>query len=217
MAKRKYTKEYLEKLDKKVKMVPLTYDFSFKRLFTSQYDGDYLILKLFLLSVLRLDLDPKKCRIEVRCSELPKENYKEYRKTVDINVILNKNIHLDIEMNNTKYNKIVTRNGLYESKLFTMAFESGIKNEEFLKQYIYQLNLNNYEKISNDNKIEQLQGEDIVAFTSIKTGDIILKNRVTILKYLDYYKNLYYNCPNECKEDDLWLALLTSTNFSELG
>ena len=44
-----------------------------------------------------------------------------------------------------------------------------------------------------------------------------MKNRITILKYLDYYKNLYYTKPSECKKDDLWLALLTSKSFSELN
>lgn len=172
----KYTKEYLEKLDEKLRLVPLTYDFSFKRMFASERDRDYLVLKMFLIAVLRLKIDPYKCNISVRCSELPKENIKEYRKTLDINVILNNNLHLDIELNNTKYNKIVTRNGLYESKLFTMAFESGAKTADFLNQYVCQLNLNNYEKIHSDNMIEKLEGEDIIASTSIKTGNIILLN-----------------------------------------
>ena len=44
-----------------------------------------------------------------------------------------------------------------------------------------------------------------------------MKNRITILKYLDYYKNLYYTKPSECEKDDLWLALLTSKSFSELN
>ena len=186
-------------------------------MFATEKDHDYLILKMFLISVLRLKLDPYKCHISVRCSELPKENIKEYRKTLDINVILNNNLHLDIELNNSKYSKIVTRNGLYESKLFTMAFESGSKIDDFLNQYVCQLNLNNYEKINSDNEIEKLEGEDIIASTSIKTGNIILLNRLTILRYLDYYRNLYYNYPNECKKDELWLALLTSENFSQLG
>ena len=120
-------------------------------------------------------------------------------------------------MNNKKYEKIIHRNSLYESKLFTMAFESGTKNDEFLKQYICQLNLNNYEKVKGNDEIDEIHGEDIVAFTSIKNGNIYMKNRITILKYLDYYKNLYYTKPSECEKDDLWLALLTSKSFSELN
>lgn len=214
--KRIYTIEYLEKLDKKIKLVPITYDFSFKRLFANP-GKDYLILKMFIISILKLDLNPYKTDIQVRSSELPKENYREYRKTVDINVILNKDIHLDIEMNNTKYNKIITRNGLYEAKLFTMAFESGSTMEDFLKKYIYQLNLNNYEKIDREHFIEEIKGEDIIAFVSMKDGSVYTNKRFTILKYLDYYKNLYYNNPNKCNEDDIWLALLTASSFKELG
>ena len=168
---RKYTKEYLKELDQNTRLVPITYDFSFKKLFASERDGDYLILKMFIISILKLDLDPESTEIVVRCSELPKENTREYCKTVDINVILNKDIHLDIEMNNTKYNKIVTRNGLYEAKLFTMAFEAGSTMEDFLRKYIYQLNLNNCEKIDRDRFIEEIEGEDIIAFTSMKNGN----------------------------------------------
>ena len=197
--------------------MPITYDFSFKKLFASERDGDYLILKMFIISILKLDLEPESTEIVVRCSELPKENTREYRKTVDINVILNKDMHLDIEMNNTKYNKIVTRNGLYEAKLFTMAFEAGNTMEDFLRKYIYQLNLNNYEKIDRDKFIEEIEGEDIIAFTSMKNGNVYANRRITILKYLDYYRNLYYNYPDKCNKDDIWLALLTSSSFSELG
>lgn len=215
--KRIYTNDYLKELDKKLKLVPITYDFSFKRLFATPHNNDYLILKMFIISILKLDLNPYNTEIQVRSSELPKENYREYRKTVDINVILNKDIHLDIEMNNTKYNKIITRNGLYEAKLFTMAFESGSTMEDFLKKYIYQLNLNNYEKINREHFIEEIKGEDIIAFVSMKDGGVYTNKRFTILKYLDYYKNLYYNSPNKCKKDDIWLALLTSSSFAELG
>lgn len=184
MTKTKYTKEYLKEIDKEVELVPLTYDFSFKRMFANDGVNDYLILKKFLISVLKLDLDYVTCPIIVLCNELPKENKHEYHKTLDINVRLNNNIHLDLEMNQSKYDMVVTRNGLYESKLFTMAFESGTKNDEFLKQYICQLNLNNYEKVKSNDEIDEIHGEDIVAFTSMKTGNIYLKNRITILKYL---------------------------------
>lgn len=214
--KRKYSKEYLKKIDKELELIPLTYDFTFKKIFASKRNGDYLILKKFLISVLRLNLNPKKCNILVVCNELPKENRGEYKKTLDINILLDNNIHLDIEMNNSNYENIKIRNSLYESKLFTMSFESGSKIEDFLKQYICQLNLNNYENMKNNSKLRELQGEDIIGFTSLKTGNLLYKNRVTILKYLDYYKNLYYNEPKKCKKDDLWLALLTSSSFLEL-
>lgn len=212
-----YNKAYLEKLDKELKLVPLTYDFSFKRMFATKKNGDYLLLKIFLISVLKLDMDPYNSNIEVLCTELPKENKFEYKKTLDINVRLNDYVHLDIEMNRTRYETVKVRNSLYESKLFSMVFGSGAKNKNFLENYIYQLNLNNYEKIDKQEYIKDVEGEEILAWVSTKTHKIHLENRVTILKYLDYYKNLYYNEPNKCGLDSLWLALLTSTSFKELG
>ena len=118
----KYNKDFLKELDKKLCLVPLTYDFSFKRIFANDNSTDHTILKMFLISVLKLELDPYTCQIDILQSELPKENSKEYKKTVDINVLLNNNIHLDIEMNNKKYEKIIHRNSLYESKLFAFVF-----------------------------------------------------------------------------------------------
>ena len=91
-------------------------------MFANDGVNDYLILKKFLISVLKLDLDYVTCPIIVLCNELPKENKHEYHKTLDINVRLNNNIHLDLEMNQSKYDMVVTRNGLYESKLFTFVF-----------------------------------------------------------------------------------------------
>ena len=118
----KYNKDFLQELDKKLCLVPLTLDHAFKRIFANDNSTDHTILKMFLISILKLEIDPYTCQIDILQSELPKENSKEYKKTVDINVLLNNNIHLDIEMNNKKYEKIIHRNSLYESKLFTFVF-----------------------------------------------------------------------------------------------
>ena len=51
---RKYTKKYLKELDLNTRLVPITYNFSFKRLFATQRDGDYLILKMLIISLLKI-------------------------------------------------------------------------------------------------------------------------------------------------------------------
>ena len=89
----KYNKDFLKDLDKKLCLVPLTLDHAFKRIFANDNSTDYTILKMFLISVLKLEIDPYTCQIDILQSELPKENSKEYKKTVDINVLLNNNIH----------------------------------------------------------------------------------------------------------------------------
>ena len=47
----KYNKDFLKELDKKLCLVPLTYDFSFKRIFANDNSTDHTILKMFLISV----------------------------------------------------------------------------------------------------------------------------------------------------------------------
>ena len=72
-----FTREDLEKLSEEMKMVPLTYDFSFKRVFNWKLD----LLADFLISVLELNhINPKYCELKWLPNEMPKENKKEYKK-----------------------------------------------------------------------------------------------------------------------------------------
>ena len=74
---------YLCELDKKVKLLPITFDPVFKGIFGSNID----LLKDFILSVLEIDIDRDKCKIRLLNNELPIENYKEYKKTVYLSQI----------------------------------------------------------------------------------------------------------------------------------
>ena len=74
---------YLSELDKKVKLLPITFDPVFKGIFGSNID----LLKDFILSVLEIDIDRDKCKIRLLNNELPIENYKEYKKTVYLSQI----------------------------------------------------------------------------------------------------------------------------------
>ena len=72
---------YLSELDNKAKLLPITFSPIFKGIFGSNIE----LLKDFILSVLEIDIDKDKCKIRLLNNELPIENYKEYKKTVDLN------------------------------------------------------------------------------------------------------------------------------------
>lgn len=200
------TRDDLVKLDKEFAIVPLTSDCMFKAMFT--YDLD--ILKEFLILETGLDLNPNETEITLLSNELPKRNFKEYKKTIDIYVSLNDKININIELNNSDFNDyLIVRNELYVSKLFTLMFKSGDKPIDFLNKKLIQLNLNT-ENISLN------YGEDIILPYGIKTGKIYPQNKETILKYLAYYKNLYYNLDGKLKKADLWLVAILSENLVEL-
>ena len=74
---------YLSELDKKVKLLPITFDPIFKGIFGSNIE----LLKNFILSVLEIDIDRDKRKIRLLNNELPIENYKEYKKTVYLSQI----------------------------------------------------------------------------------------------------------------------------------
>ena len=95
------TKDYLTKLDKSINMIPLYADCMFKSIFT--YDLD--ILKEFVITELNIKLNPKKTSITLLNNELPKDRLKEYKKTIDIFVKLNNKIYVNLELNNSSFNK----------------------------------------------------------------------------------------------------------------
>ena len=64
---------------------------------------------------------------------------------------------------------------------------------------------------------KSLSDEDIVVPYSIITNTIYINNDITYIRYLDYYRNLYYNGDVKLTEDEYWLALLTSENYMELN
>lgn len=206
MEEKYITKEEIIKLDKELKMVPLTVDLMFKSVFT--YDLD--ILKEFVILETGLSLDPKETEITLLNNELPKSKVKEYKKTIDIYVKLNNRININVELNNSSFNEYLTvRNELYTSKLFSLMFESGDKSIDFLEKKLIQLNLNTED-------ISLNYGDDIIIPYGIKTGKIYPQNRETILKYLAYYRKMYYTFNVNLTKAELWLVVILSKNFEEL-
>lgn len=207
MIKEKYIDDkYLKEVDKNIEMIPLTFDIVFKGVFERNKD----ILKKFLINTLDLKLDIDSAKIEILNNELIKENVLEYQKRVDILVVLNDTIYIDIEINRSNFEKVKKRNSLYCDKLYSMLLDMGDKTTKLNDIYLYQLNLNTKD-------LSITYGEDIIVSYSLVTKSIYIKNKYTYLKYLEFYRNLYYTNRDDLKENEMWLVALTSRNFSELN
>ena len=71
-------------------------------------------------------------------SELPKTKKKEYRKTVDILVTINKEKVIDVEINTESYHYIAERNTFYMEKIISMGVEEGTSYNKMKNYYYYQ-------------------------------------------------------------------------------
>ena len=196
---------YLCELDNKVKLLPITFDPIFKGIFGSNIE----LLKDFILSVLEIDIDRNKCKIRLLNNELPIENYKEYKKTVDLNIVLNDDIFIEIEINRSDFNKVKRRNFIYQNKMYSMIPEKGDNPKNLDNIIFYQLNLNT------ENKTETY-GEHVIVPYDTTIKEIYIDNYYTILKYLEFYHKLYYTKSRKLERGELWLAALMSNSFSEL-
>ncbi|CCY45963.1 putative uncharacterized protein [Firmicutes bacterium CAG:822] len=194
-------KKYFKKLDQELKLIPITYNFAFKKIFRSNLD----ILRDFLKVVIPLDITDD-CRIKLMDGELPKENKNEKKKIVDIYVILDGKIYVDIEVNRSKFENVLERNVKYKNKLSSMIPKTGEDVKVLKEKSLYQLNLNAYPK-------EEIT-DDIVVLYGLKSKKIYSSNEYMIIKGLEKHRELYYSGIKE--EDVIWLTALTSKNFSEL-
>ena len=127
----------LEKLDKEVKMIPLTIDIMLKNILESNDN----ICKEFLINVLDLGISPDDCKIIHHNKELFLYNYKEYKKTVDFNIEINNSIFINMEMNRTNFNNVKNRNFLYHSKKTSTILKRGKKLKSINDYKVIQLNL----------------------------------------------------------------------------
>ena len=195
----------MQKLEEKIQFIPLTYDYMFKKVFM-EYP---VILKKLLISVLKLDINPSTSELVFLNSELPKTKRKEYRKTVDILVTINKVRIIDVEINTESYHDINERNTFYLEKIISMGVEKGTTYKEMKNYYFYQLNLNVFGK---DNYFK----DKYFTFREEKTNELLTPNIEIIYKSLDYYYDLYYNKGEDVDEAALWLILINAKNFKEL-
>ncbi len=195
------TKE-LKKIDQKTSLIPLTYDFAFKTLFIKNLD----IFGLFLADVVHIP--NYNGDIVLINNELPKDNKNEYKKTLDMFVVLNGYIYIDTEMNGNLFINVIDRNGLYLDKISITLLESGENIKSFKRKIIYQLNLN-------ANKYENTYNDEIIVPYALKSKEIVPSNKYIVVKKLEYYRNLYYT-KGVRDRDVIWLTVLTAKTFTEL-
>ena len=195
-----------KELDKCLKLISLTYDKMFKGLFLKNKE----ILKKFILTQIELDIAPSECKIEILNNELPKDRIKEYQKVLDIYVLINNYFYVNLEINRSYYNDVKLRNLMYDNKNFGMLLEESAEPKELIDKRFVQINLNTKEK-------EVDIGWDKIVMYGLQSGKTYFENKYILIKYLEYYRELYYNGDVSLNESDMWLVTLTSRNFEELG
>ena len=97
---------------------------------------------------------------------------------------------------------------MYADKLYTLMLESGEDSKELKNKYFNQLNLNALDKIVPFK-------DDVIVSYGLKTNTVYSDKKLMVLKYLEYYKSLYYN-KNERSEEVVWLTALQTKTFTEL-
>ena len=193
--------EYFQELDQELKLVPLTYDFTFKKVFKN----NPTYIKEFIYTMLPF-LNLENYKVRFLDSELTKEK-KERKKTVDILISLDDKIYIDIEMNRSKFQNIYLRNLEYLKKLSTMLWKQGEDIQNLKEKKVIQINLNANEK--------EKAPDDIIASCGLLTGYIYDVNGLVFSKNLEENHYLYYN-EGVRRKDVIWLTALTSKTFTEL-
>ena len=193
--------EYFQELDQELKLVPLTYDFTFKKVFKN----NPTYMKEFIYTMLPF-LNLENYKVRFLDSELTKEK-KERKKTVDILISLDDKIYIDIEMNRSKFQNIYLRNLEYLKKLSTMLWQQGEDIQNLKEKKVIQINLNANEK--------EKAPDDIIASCGLLTGYIYDVNGLVFSKNLEENHYLYYN-EGVRRKDVIWLTALTSKTFTEL-
>lgn len=195
---------------KEIQIIPLKYDFMFKRVFSLNLE----LLKEFLICVLDLDVEAKDANIILENVELTKSVKREYQKTVDILVRLNNpmipsDISIDVEVNSSRYEDIKYRNVLYLQKIMTSYIESSSNLKDMTKYSFYQLNLNVH-------KFKDNTGEKKFYLKEDTTNELLIDNFKIVHKSLDYYSKLYYNKEENLSKDVIWLAFINAKDFKEM-
>lgn len=198
--------ELLDK-DKEVVLIPLSYDPMLKKVFGNNTD----IFRKFLISVLHLDTNGEEVSIVFGVNDLPKKQIKNYGSRVDINIIINGRIRVNLEINQERFVDVADRNFLFATKMHTLNVIKGTDYEDFHKYETIQINLNTHSFGTEKN------GSDVFYITSENTGEKLVGNFKIIIKDLAYFYNLYYTNNGNCEEDQIWLAMLMSRSFQELG
>ena len=185
----KINMNYLKELDKKILLINLTYDITFKSVFQRNKE----LLKDYLNTM--LDVNIKSSKITFLNSELYKENKNEYHKIIDLYLSIDNQIFIDIELNKMPFEMVIERNNLYLNKLASMLLETG-DNIKKLKQYhLYQINLNAH-------KSDEGNSQFVIPF-DIENNKIYPIKQKTIIRNLETYKKLYYTYGIRSKKSNM--------------
>ena len=157
------------------------------------------LIKMLILRI--LDIDSKDSAMKYLSTVIPLTNINEYLKTVDFNILINDNIIVNLEINNSEFKLVKERNYIYLAKLINYVLKKGNKSN-CLKDYeVYQININGNSK---DNKY----GYRVIKNIYKDTYEEYLKNVQIIEINLEYYKNLLYT---EDKKELLYKSLLSKS------
>ena len=166
------------------------------------------IIKIFLLKLLNIVI--KDAKIEYLNTVLPITKTKEYLKTVDFNILINDNIIIDLEINNSPFSLVKERNYVYFSRIINSVLNEGDKPNRLKYYEVYQINLNGNVR---DNK----HGIRVV-MNYYRDNKKKYLNNVKIYEInLVYYKNLLYTegVNKKLSKRDILLGSLKSNNIEE--
>ena len=138
--------EVREMIIRNRKLIPGTYDKVFKKLFTSEDTKEFTITLISEITGLPYDVLE---RAEIQANELEIEGFNDKQSRVDLLIKVDKT-YINIELNRKKYEGLIMRNILYQSKVVSKTMKKGENYDEF--PYIIQINFNKF-SIFNDNKV----------------------------------------------------------------
>ena len=128
-------------------------------------------------------------------TELTKAYDREYQKRVDVIVEFDDKVTVDIELNTGSFRSFHQRNILYGTKIYSILFEKGMNRKNFSDYYMYQLNLNTKPDPNGT-------GERECYLMDTKTLEIQSENLKFVHKFLDYYRDVYYNDVENVSDDE---------------
>ena len=206
-----YSAEDMIELDRKRDFIPLTMDGLFKGIFKK----NKMLLKEFILSQTNLKIDDDNCNIDILDSELVKDKENEYQKTVDVYVALN-NLYVNIEINREYFKYVEKRNFAFAGKLYSSLLKRGDDVKSLDDKMFVQINLNAMDKYDKNNNKIKLCSDKVVYYGLNSDDKYLAECYIIYIKYLEYYRYLYYNGNEKLDKSYLWLVLLTSTSFLEM-
>ena len=142
-------KELLKKLESEGKVIPGTYDKTFKYVMTNCKD----YLASILTNFIDMDKEEIKKNLVYKNTELLSDNFFEKSKTTDIVVEVD-NMLLNLEMNRSYYEGLSEKNEAYLSKLRSSLYYSG---EDYANKMTIQINFDNFQMYPDDDIIMEFK------------------------------------------------------------